>query len=325
MSDVHYVPPSFTKIVDQFEGAKGKKHVRYDEGRHLHIHDGKKLSGFGKDAKQLRLEKQQAGAKLIKEVITRDYGPKVAEHLFPSGKNKITVAELRGMKAQLAMFDLIKNEIDAKKQLEVFLRENSEGSSTVIANLNAASDDHFKKISRTLAKSVDNGKPSALTKAELEKLDVKDYDAAVSRSIANLKDALRTLFGGTDDQSIKKAAALVPQAYCDQLATALFAIKNDEMLEDPVKQKMKQIVFANFGALRLVNPELMALSKDMKPVGQTAVKELSKQIQNICNGVKAGQKWEIGGKDEFNALVDQWAPVYQKFMEELAARGKPTV
>jgi hypothetical protein len=335
MSDVHYVPPSFTKIVDQFEGAKGKKHVRYDDGRHLHIHDGKKLSGFGKDAKQLRHEKQETGAKRIKEAITRDYGPRVAEHLFPTGKKTITVAELRSMKArlesdpqtqQLAMFDLVRHEIEEGKQLETFLRGNSESSSTVVANLSAAAGGHFAKISRMVARLVENSKPAAMTTVELSKLEEKDRKEAVAQSIANLQEALHMLFGGTDLKDITKAASLVPQAYCDQLATALRAIDSDRKLGDDAKQKMKQMVFANFGALRLVNPELMSLSKYIEnPLSQTAVKDLSKQIQNICNGVEFGKKEDIGGKDQFNAIIRQWAPVYQTFMDVVAARGKPTV
>jgi hypothetical protein len=337
MSDVHYVPPSFTKIVDQFDGAKGKKHVRYDNERHLHIHDGKKWSGFGKDAKQLRLQKQQAGAKLIKDVITRDYGPRVAEHLFPTGKKTINLDELRSMKAQLhndprtqqlAMFELVRNEIVAKKdkELETFLRENTEGSKAVSANLNVASGGHFAKISGMMAQLVDNGEPSAMTKADLEKLKETDREKALSQSIANLKRALHMLFGGTDLQDIRKAARLVPQAYCDQLATAVLAIDSDKKLGEDVKQKVKQMVFSNFGALRLVNPVLLDLSKRIEdPVGQTAVKDLSKQIQNIGNGMRFGVKEKVGGENEFNALLDQWTPVYHKFMEELAARGKPIV
>jgi hypothetical protein len=335
MSDVHYVPPTLPKMVDNLSSAKGKKHVRYDNARDLHVHDGKKLSGITKDAKQHRLEKQEAGASKVREAITRDYGPRVAEHLLPSGQKAITVTELRTMKArlgtdpqtqQLAMFDLVRKEIEAEKQLETFLRGNSEGGSTVVANLNVTSDGHFAKISKMVARLVDNDKPAAMTQVELLKLEEKDRQAALAQSFANLKEALPMLFGGTDDKAITKAAALVPQAYCDQLAAALLAINSDQKLGDDVKQKMKQIVFANFGALRLVNPELMTLTKDIKnPLGQTAVKELAKQIQNICNGVEFGKKEQIGREDDFNALVKQWAPVYQKFMEALAARGKPTV
>ena len=154
MSDIHYVPPTFTKIVDDFKDAKGGKHVRSDDSKQLHVH-GLKPSGIGKGAKEKRIEKQEAGARQVREAITRDYGPRVTEYLFRPNQRTITVTELRTMKAvletdpkahELAMFEFIKDEAEHASQIEAFLRGDTPRSSTMVGYLKAACGDYFTTL-----------------------------------------------------------------------------------------------------------------------------------------------------------------------------------
>jgi hypothetical protein len=330
MSDIH-VAPTFTKIVQQFQNENADKHIRFSKEKDLHVHKGWKPSGVTKNAASNRVAKQEEGARKVKEAITRDYGPKVAELLFPSGQKTITVAELRNMKAkfdadpQLALFECIKDEAHDAHQITSFLRGDSPRSLAAAKHVKAACGDYFATLCGKMAKEIGSGGVAAMTADKLNALDEKDRKTALDRAINNLTTTLPKLFGGTDSNSIKGAAASVPQQYCDMLATALLAVAKDPTHTPDEKEAMRKIVLTNFGALRVINPELTRVAKDLEPTGRTAVVELAKQIQNICNGTKAGPKEKLVCEKEFNALVDQWAPIYQKFMEEVAARGKPIV
>jgi hypothetical protein len=354
MSDIHNAkaPPTFTQIVQQFQHEKhDDKHIR-SSGSELYVHHAL-LSGFSEKAARERLEKQQEGAREVKGAIARDYGPMVAEYLFrsdpkvPGQKEIITVSDLRTMKVKLekdpkalelrrehatqqhiqnqrAIYDFVKKQIPDPSQIGSFLRGNDPGNSTIIGHLGAACGDRLTKICGMIAEYVGHGGAAAMTMAEVDKLAPKDREAAVAQSMKNLNKAMTMLFGGTDPADIKKAAGILPKEYCDLLAAALLAVKNDEKSGIVQKQEMQKIIFANFCALRLVNPTLLSSSQNLGSSGQTAVKELMKQIQNICNGANF-EKEPIANTNEFNALVHQWAPRYQIFMEEVVARGQPTV
>jgi hypothetical protein len=332
MSDIHHVAPSFTSTVADFAKVKDEdKHIRYDNKRKLHVHDGILPSRPGETAQKKREAKQEAGANGVRELIIRDYGQRVADYLCPSNQKTITVAELRNMKAkfdadpQLALFEFIKDEAHDAHQITSFLRNDTPRSRVAGKHVKEACGEYFATLCGKMAKEIGSGGVAAMTEDKLKELDEKDRKDALDRAINNLTTALPKLFGGTDSASIKRAAALVPQEYCDMLATALLAVAKDPTHTSGEKEAMRKIVLTNFGALRVINPELTLGMKGLDTAGRTAVVELAKQIQNICNGVKAGPKEKLVCEKEFNALVDQWAPIYQKFMEEVAARGKSMV
>lgn len=352
MSDIHHAkgPTTFTGILERFGNEKDSKHVRSSEGKELYVHKGKP-SGHGEKASKARAIKQEEGAKKVKEAITREYGPKVAELVFGSGKLKgdlnkgVTVSDLKAIKTLIDtdhdirsvrktqqyiernsdMLEFIKGEIKSTKQIQTFLRGNVKEGAIVNEHLKDTAGEHFEKTCTMLKYSIDHGGVSVMRDDDVAKLKPQDRDGAVKRSLDNFNKAMTAFIGGTDPSSIKKAAAEVPREYCDLLATAYYTIENDKSLDSTQKLEMQKIIFANFGALRLINPTLLSNNDDMSPSGKMALRDLAKQIQNVCNGVKFGAKESIANRDEMNKLIDQWAPAYQTFMHELVARGRPIV
>jgi hypothetical protein len=353
MSDIYQTTnlPTFAQIAQRFQDSPSEKHIRFSNKRDLHVHDGILLSGKTKSAATERAKKQEAGANYVKQSIAREFGPKVAEHLF-SGKTTLTVADLKAMKKQLetdqvvhflqikhqtqqhyeqhvgnqrTVFEFIATQAKGTSEIQSFLRSNPPGTTEVTKHMKDACGDHFTEICKEVSKLVGSRGAAVMTASELEKLGPKEREAALSRSIDNLKEALTMLFGGTDPDKIKTAAKKVPQEYCDLLATALAAITKDQTHSDAEKKEMRTIVLTNFGALRVINPILVSSNQGLNETGRTAMTQLAKQIQNVCNGVSFGGKEELGGIDRLNALVEQWTPAYQTFMQLLAARGNPSV
>lgn len=75
--------PTFTHIRQAFEGAKGAKHLRADEGgNRLYTHSSWKKSGIGQAAADRRAAKHQRGAKFLKQAIDREYGRGFGDRIF---------------------------------------------------------------------------------------------------------------------------------------------------------------------------------------------------------------------------------------------------
>ncbi|KAB0676871.1 hypothetical protein [Aureimonas leprariae] len=155
-----------------------------------------------------------------------------------------------------------------------------------------------------------------------------DYRTAIAlQSVQNLDDTLCELFGTPgDDASIHRAAERVPQELCNQLAILHRAIEDSRAVPGDVPM-LKMQCSRDALALRTLNPAIMNASSASEDKAQAEnLKQISKSIQNIVNGLGIG----MAGKDTAPEMVQagagmkaRWDPTFAAFADAVVRRADP--